>query len=292
MKKIIFTAVSLSLIFAVYSVPASAQDNNEPQNKSYVKIKTMKIVNGDTIVTEKEYKGNGNMSIDDTLTGQGFGNFQFRTFNNPDDSSFFQKYSHMGDMFHNFNFGSNNFFFRPFEFPDFHNGFDIDSMIKEYNFHDFDSIFPSLGNHRIIIKSYNNDSIEQKNTGKHEKNKPEMDVEVFGKNDREQKITYLKKIIIVDNEKALSKKGNDELAVKIFPNPADRYFNISFQLDPKSKTNIMITDINGKEMLKETINKSNGLYTHQLDMSGYAQGSYIINIKQGKKVASKQILIE
>jgi hypothetical protein len=50
--------------------------------------------------------------------------------------------------------------------------------------------------------------------------------------------------------------------------------------------------MSGKDMLKETMEKSSGMYTRQFDMKDYAKGEYLINIKQGKKSAARHIIIE
>ena len=153
MKRIIIlSAASLFIMFATLTNTAFSQDDNMPQNKSYVKIKTMKIVNGDTIVTEKDYTGNGNMHIEDSLNGEGFGNFQFNTFNNFNDSSFNNVFPDMQNMFRGFDLNSNKMFFNDFKFPNFQMNFDIDSIFKEYNFRYNDSLFQSLQNNKPIME--------------------------------------------------------------------------------------------------------------------------------------------
>jgi hypothetical protein len=180
--------------------PAISQDNNQPGGQSYVKIKTMKIVNGDTIVTEKEYRGDGNMQIEDSLGGNGFSNFSFQSFNNPSDTSFYHNFDNMQNMFRDFNFGGNNLFFNNFDFPDFempHYGFDVDSIIKEFNFRDNDSLFPSLGDNKVIIKSFKDRNNEMHHDSL-DKTQPGMDMHIYGKNDKGQQVTFKKKISILD----------------------------------------------------------------------------------------------
>ncbi len=294
MKSLVkYSTTILFLLFAFLYNTSFAQNENEPQNKSYVKIKTMKIVNGDTIVTEKEYSGNGDMDIEDTLSGEGFGNFQFHQFNNLNDSSFYNHFSNMENIFKNLNFGSNNFLFNNFDFPGFNRGFDVDSIIKEFNFNNPDTTFPSLGDNKIIIKNYKEDNNKNSNDSLNlNKKNQNMDVQVYGKNEKGQPITYSKKIIILDKGINTSKQSKEELQIDIFPNPAENYFNISFQLDQKNKTNIVISDLNGKEFQNEIIEQTSGLYTRQFDMKNYAKGTYLINIKQGKKSTSRKIIIE
>ncbi len=293
-SKLKISAVICLLSFAAFINSVVAQDNNQPKSKSYVKIKSMKIVNGDTVITEKEYNGDGNMDIEDSLNGQGFGNFSFKSFSNPFDTSFRQNYSQMENMFRNFNFGGNDLFFRNFEYPDFQmprNGFDVDSIIKEFNFRNSDSLFPSLGDNQIIIKSFK-DKNKSMQIDSSTKSNPNMNVQIFGKNNKGQQVMYNKKITISDNVNNTSKFDKDELPIEVFPNPGDGFFNVQFQLDPVNNTTIEITDMDGNQLMRESMEKESGTYTRQFDMKDYAKGNYLINIKQGKKSASRLIIIE
>ena len=271
-----------------------AQDNNQPQSQSYVKIKTMKIVNGDTVVTEKEYKGNGDMHIENSLGGNGFSNFSFHSFNNNGNSTFYNNFSQMENMFRNFNFGgnqpfSNDFGWRGSQMP--YNNFDMDSIIKGFNFRGNDSLYTLPDNHDLIIKDFN-DNDNKLYSDSPDKTNPDLDMQTFGRNNKGQQLTYNKKITILDKGIGTDNQNKDELAIDVFPNPGDGFFNISFQLDPKNKTEIEITDMKGNEMLKETMEKSSGMYTRQFDMKDYAKGEYLINISQGRKSVARHIIIE
>ena len=289
-QKIILQAAALAVIFALLSAPASAQNNSQPQSKSYVKIRTEKIVNGDTIVTEKEYNGTGDMNIQDSTMGNSFGNFQFHSFGDTGDSAFNNNFPQMQDMFRNFNFDSNNMFFKNFEFPNFNYNFDVDSIIKEFNFQNVDSMFPNLKNNRIIIKSYKDGEGGENDSALG--SKPGIDMQIYGRNNKGEDVVFKKKIVIQDMGNADRNNNAKDMQLEVFPNPADTYFNISFQLDPDNQTLITITDAAGKILLKETMEESGGLYTRQFDMSSYKSGTYFVTIKQGKKETSKRIVID
>jgi secreted PhoX family phosphatase len=288
-RNIILSAAGLMAICTMLSFPASAQNNNQPQSKSYVKIRTEKIVNGDTVITEKEYNGTGDMNIEDSTMGNGFNNFQFRSFGNTGDSAFYNNFPQMQDMFKNFNFDSNNMFFKNFEFPNFNYNFDVDSIIKEFNFRNLDSIFPELKNNRIIIKSYK-DGQGSENDSAFD-NRPGMDMQIYGRNDKGQDVMYKKKITIQDMGVADRNNNDRDMQLEVFPNPADTYFYISFQLDPDHETIITITDEDGKVLLKDSMDEAGGLYTRQFDLSSYKKGTYFVTIKQGKKEITKRIVV-
>ncbi|HNW98573.1 MAG TPA: T9SS type A sorting domain-containing protein [Bacteroidales bacterium] len=266
-----------------------AQENNS-QSKSYMKIKTMKIINGDTIINEKEYTGDGNMNIEDSLTGEGFGNFNFNFDQGNYNSDMMKKFSDMQNMFKDFSFGADDFFKNDFNIPEFEYNFNIDSIIREFNFPGSnDSLFRDLNDHRMIIKSYKD---KQDNESIDKTEKPDMDIQLFGKDDKGRNVVFNKKIIIEnDDSKKEIKNCKSSIDIEVFPNPADGYFNISFPLDEKNKTIITVSDVNGKQLLKEILEKADGLYTRQFDMKAYEKGTYMINIKQGKKQATKKIII-
>jgi hypothetical protein len=285
MKKMIKISAGLAIISCfLFTGSSMAQSDHPGQSQSYVKIKTMKIVNGDTIVSEKEYTGNGDMQIQDSLMGQGFGDFRFGISDNTIDTSFMKNFTDMQEMFKNFNFNM-----MP-EMPEFNGFMDIDSLTKEFNFQNFD--VPSIGKNNIIIKSFK-DTLFNNNESITGKSLPDADMHVYGKDDRGKPVTYSKKITILENGIGNNKINDSKsLQLDVFPNPANEFFNVSFQLDPKNKTNITMTDMNGKQLLKESIDKAEGTYTRQFDMKVYASGTYLINVKQGKKSVAKRIIIE
>jgi len=287
MKKMIKISAGLAIISCfLFAGSSMAQSDHPGQSQSYVKIKTMKIVNGDTIVSEKEYTGDGDMQIQDSLMGQGFGDFRFGISDNTIDTSFMKNFADMQEMFKNFNFNM-----MP-EMPDFNGSFNIDSITKEFNFQNFGSPSSSSGKNKIIIKSFR-DTVPSNDDGTMQKSVPDADMHIYDKDDRGKQVTYSKKITILENG-IESNKLNDSksMQLNVFPNPANEFFNLSFQLDPKNKTFITITDMNDKQLLKESIDKAEGTYTRQFDMKGYASGTYLINIKQGKKSVAKRIIIE
>jgi hypothetical protein len=289
-QRTLFSAAGLVAICALISSPATAQNNTQPQSKSYVKIRTEKIINGDTVITEKEYNGTGDMNIEDSTMGNGLGNFQFRSFGNTGDSAFTNDFPQMQNMFRNFNFDSDNMFFKNFEFPNYSNNFDVDSIIKEFNFQNFDSMFPALKHNQIIIKSFKDGEGVANDSSFN--NKPGMDMQIYGRNDKGQDVVYKKKITIQDMSNADRNNNDKDMQLEVFPNPADTYFNISFQLDPNNETSITIADENGKVLLNDSMNEAGGLYTRQFDLSSYKNGTYFVTIKQGNKEITKRIVVE
>ncbi len=80
-----------------------------------------------------------------------------------------------------------------------------------------------------------------------------------------------------------------ELAdVRIFPNPNDGIFALSFT--PESgPLSVIITDINGKEIYKDQNVNAGGHYARDINIAKVPQGNYIITVTQGGKVFTHQI---
>ena len=268
---------------------AQEEQNTSPQSTSYVKIKTIKIINGDTIVSEKEYSGEGDMQVEmeDSILGDNFNDFDFKMFNNFNDSSFFERFYKMPDIFKNFNSQPNDSFFNHFNLSQFPN-LPIDSIFKNFNNDNFYS--PDLETEKEMLKSFlYNDMFNSLDSA--EFNKPNADIPKLEKKDSDNLNLQKNKIIIHDNHLKSDKDKNNELELTISHNSADSYFNISFELDSKNKTIISLTNDQGKQLQKEIIDKTEGVYTRQFDMKNYTKGTYYIFIKQGKKEVSKEIII-
>ena len=74
--------------------------------------------------------------------------------------------------------------------------------------------------------------------------------------------------------------ANEELAdleVKLFPNPTSD--KITIQSDNFKNTNLQITDILGKQLLQQNINKSETI----LDLSNYSNGQYFLRLERDNK---------
>lgn len=78
----------------------------------------------------------------------------------------------------------------------------------------------------------------------------------------------------------------------LYPNPTNGMINISFDVQAKEKTIMRIFDINGKEVYKEKIKQSEGIYNKQVDLSGNKKGVYFLQVLQGKESLTKKVVLE
>lgn len=76
--------------------------------------------------------------------------------------------------------------------------------------------------------------------------------------------------------------------VRMYPNPTDGLFALSFSLEPGPVT-VSITDINGKVIFTENNENNGGAYNRDIDLKNVPQGNYILTVKQGDRIYTDQI---
>ncbi len=76
--------------------------------------------------------------------------------------------------------------------------------------------------------------------------------------------------------------------VRMYPNPTDGNFALSFSLEP-GPLSVAITDINGKVVFSENNENSSGTYNRDIDLKSIPQGNYILTVTQGDKRYTDQI---
>lgn len=84
---------------------------------------------------------------------------------------------------------------------------------------------------------------------------------------------------------------NDNVKLNTYPNPTTNSVNIDFIKEDNSTWNIEIMNINGQILTTQNVN-SNGNITETFDTENYANGMYIISIKnqENKIIASKEFI--
>ena len=134
----------------------------------------------------------------------------------------------------------------------------------------------------------------------------EVFVEVIAKNDGEKTVRIERKIIVkkLDSEdiKSLEKSGikvtpkeSDILelgAIKFHPNPTNGKFTLRFEVPEKGDTEVLIYDINGKNVYSEKLSNFEGSYKNEIDISGQSKGTYFLKITQGNKMSTRKIILD
>jgi hypothetical protein len=288
-QTLIWAAIFLSspMISTAY---CQQEQNQTGGTKSTITIKTMRIENGDTIVTEKHYETDGDANIEfNDSTGDfdnsGFYKFRYNMIpSGPDSGLFDRSWMDMQDLFKEFDKDFNQNFGG---FQDFEKNLQLvpDSLLKSFYSPDIDSIF------EITIPD---GSIKQQKP--FDKSKMEDKPRKFNK-DFQRLPPQQRQIYITDeaeNTENLKKKKNEKPVpgFEITLNSTENYINLSFFLDTNKQSIISLTTAKGEELIKEVPGKGYGLFTRQFDLTKFGRGVYYIHVKQGSRISGKRLIIE
>jgi hypothetical protein len=84
---------------------------------------------------------------------------------------------------------------------------------------------------------------------------------------------------------------NNGNSMNIFPNPAKGYTNIAISSDKTEKATLTIVDLLGKEITKQEKVISSGINTKTINLSGYQNGIYFLNLQIGNMVTTRKLVI-
>lgn len=78
----------------------------------------------------------------------------------------------------------------------------------------------------------------------------------------------------------------------MYPNPASNSTILKFNFSDEAKTEITITDINGKQIDKIKLEKSKGEVSHTLDVENWSKGVYFIEAIHGNEKIIEKLVVE
>jgi len=78
----------------------------------------------------------------------------------------------------------------------------------------------------------------------------------------------------------------------VYPNPNDGIFKLRFQSDEKQKTNITVTNSNGKKVFEENLGKFSGSYEKEIDLKKFGSGMYTITIQNGNNEKVQKVMVK
>ncbi|MEJ8800623.1 T9SS type A sorting domain-containing protein [Pontibacter sp. H249] len=90
-------------------------------------------------------------------------------------------------------------------------------------------------------------------------------------------------------------KPKEELAleeIEYYPNPNDGKFTLRFKPENTGTTIIRVLDSKGQEVFVDTVEKLEGEYSRQIDLTPFGKGLYFLQIAQGKRYHTKKILVQ
>ncbi len=79
--------------------------------------------------------------------------------------------------------------------------------------------------------------------------------------------------------------------LEVYPNPANNFTTISFNLPTKDIVNIQILDITGKTVYKESIEFYQGTQELDINTSNFSNGTYVVNVTTSNNSLSKKLVI-
>jgi len=81
--------------------------------------------------------------------------------------------------------------------------------------------------------------------------------------------------------------------VKVYPNPSDGRFKLTFEYSGQAKINAKVFDITGKQVkdISEDLVKSERSVTADVDLESPSSGIYFVRIELGKSILTKKIIV-
>jgi hypothetical protein len=81
--------------------------------------------------------------------------------------------------------------------------------------------------------------------------------------------------------------------IKVFPNPSDGHFQLTFEYNGKEKVTAKVFDITGKMVknITEELEIGETSVTANIDLETPSSGIYFIRIEMGKQLLTKKIII-
>jgi hypothetical protein len=322
--------VVLTVFFLSVAAISVAQDKNE----NTVKVKIIKIVDGDTTTIEKTMDEANVQDFTKQFQDVKGKNVQVMISVENQEKDKKEKNNPAQSMHFNFDLDSvtAHLFAKAFVFPDsafmknftwndslmknfpkdfdFKFDFDDEGMMNDFNF-DFNIdtdkdgktvIIKNGKGEKIIINGDDKNVTINKSENDNSKTKTKTIVIEDEKGKGKKKVIVSTSVTVMDMDdkgddvyRSDKKKDKENIDFSFYPNPSDGTFNLELELNPegvngKDNAQVRITDMNGKEVYNENIS-GNGRVTKVIDLNG-KKGTFVVVIKQSKKITSKKIIIE
>ena len=80
--------------------------------------------------------------------------------------------------------------------------------------------------------------------------------------------------------------------LRVYPNPASDYTNLSFRLEEGTDVQVNIFDVRGALVKSERLNNMRGETTLRIDLGGFSKGLYIVRVTSPGFVENLKIVVQ
>lgn len=166
------------------------------------------------------------------------------------------------------------------------------SNLKMFNFDDDD------GFHKFKFERDNDEGFDLNNAEKWIEEKVEN---INGKESKTRVMVMISDLEGSDIDKLNEISPNAKLEemdkseigdLEFFPNPSKGIFNLKFNSDEPTNTQINIYNINGEEIYNTELDNFKGTFDEDIDISEHNNGAYILEIIKGNKRMNKKVVIK
>ena len=98
-------------------------------------------------------------------------------------------------------------------------------------------------------------------------------------------------LIVTGGNMTLSSPNSEMLDLTVWPNPANDFINFQLPSINSDKTFVSLIDIRGRKVYEKTFGDEN-IIRGKIETSNFANGIYILNIRQGDKILNKKVIIK
>lgn len=86
---------------------------------------------------------------------------------------------------------------------------------------------------------------------------------------------------------------NGKRDLVVYPNPTDGMITVEFDVVPKEKTSLRVTDMNGKVVYTEEITDEQGKHvTRQINLTDKGKGAFTVEVKSKSKVIAERVILQ
>ncbi len=134
---------------------------------------------------------------------------------------------------------------------------------------------------------------DQNFNSEHGKEHHEVKVKAFGAEKEDFTIVIVSEVPDTKGKKKnKTGKATSTSEFKLYPNPSKEASVIELNFNEKAITNLQVIDMNGKTIYNTNLGEIDGFYRHELDISDWYTGVYIVNIKHGEETIKEKLIVE